>query len=111
MRLQARLGLAMALRETLGEFVATVGAAQALPGAVSAMIEALHLLMEELHELHDAQGALWIGEIAGDRGEMMQRLRRQFAGAPDERLFALTGLFERAVWMARRLALLELERV
>jgi hypothetical protein len=29
------------------------------------------------------------------------------AGAAQERFFALTGLFERAVWLIRRLALLE----
>lgn len=110
-RLQARLGLAVALRETLGEFVATLCAAGQTPSAVSAMVEALHLLMEELHEMQGAEAAGWITEIASDRGEMMQRLRRQWAGAADERLFAVTGLFERAAWLARRLALLEAERV
>jgi len=40
---------------------------------------------------------------------MMQELRRQGAGNGQERFAAMTGLFERAVWLIRRLALLETE--
>ena len=42
---------------------------------------------------------------------MMQRLRRHAVGTADETLFALTSQLERAVWLVRRLALLEMERV
>lgn len=113
LRLQARLGLLLALRETLGEYVAV---AVALPDAtvirpLSAMTEALHLLLEELREMEDAAAASWLVDLAADRGEMMQRLRRRAAGAADENLFLLSGLFERAVWLVRRLALLELDSV
>lgn len=108
-RLQARLGLLTALRETVSEYVATAEGLveDGRAGPVSAMAETLHLLLEELREVGDEAAANWLAELASDRGEMMQRLRRQMAGAAQERFFALTGLFERAVWLIRRLALLE----
>lgn len=108
-RLQARLGLLTALRETVGEYVATAQGLveEGMAGPVSAMAESLHLLLEELQEIGDEAAADWLAELASDRGDMMQRLRRQMAGAAQERFFALTGLFERAVWLIRRLALLE----
>lgn len=112
-RLQARLNLLTALRETLGEYVVTAQGLldNGMVRPVSAMAEALHLLLEELREMDEPAEASWLAELASDRGEMMQRLRRQVVGATQERFFALTGLFERAVWLVRRLALLEAGRV
>jgi phosphate:Na+ symporter len=108
-RLQARLGLMTALRETLADYVSTV---QELAGStpvasVAAMSEALHLLLEELQQIDKDTTGEWLAELASDRGEMMQQLRRQAAGAGQERFVVLTGLFERAVWLIRRLALME----
>ena len=108
-RLQARLGLITALRETLDDYVST---AQELAGStpaasVGAMSEALHLLLEELRDIDKDTTGEWLAELASDRGEMMQQLRRQAAGAGQERFVVLTGLFERAVWLIRRLALME----
>lgn len=110
-RLRERLGLLASLRETLVDFVAAQSGTAPTPGPISAMGEALHLLMEELREMQGAEAARWIIGMTADRGEMMAGLRRAAAGAPSERIFLLTGLFERAVWLARRLALLEAERV
>lgn len=110
-RLRERLGLITTLRHTLEDFVTALAEVTPIPGPVAAMIEALHLITEELHAMRDAEAAAWIVEIAADRGEMMRGLRRNAAGTTDERLFLLTGLFERSVWLARRLALLEAERV
>jgi phosphate:Na+ symporter len=112
-RLQARLGLLTALRETIVEYV---GTAQGLLDVgmvrpVASMAEAMHVLLEELREMEDPGAAAWLAELASDRGEMMQRLRRQAAGVTQERFFALTGQFERGVWLVRRLALLEAEQV
>jgi hypothetical protein len=73
------------------------------------MSEALHLLLEELREIKNHSEARWLADLASDRGEMMQELRRQGAGNGQERFAAMTGLFERAVWLIRRLALLETE--
>jgi len=111
MRLRERLGLIITLRETLSEFVAALAEVTPLPPALAAMVEGLHLLMEEVQAMRDAEAAAWVARIAADRGEMMHRLRSGAAGTADESLFLLTGLFERAVWLARRLALLEAERV
>lgn len=110
-RLQARLADVAALREALEEFVALamVGREGALGAQVAAMAEALHLLLEELRDLSDPEAAGWLVELAADRGEMMQRLRRALAGVAQEDAFLLTGLFERMVWLIRRLALLERE--
>lgn len=112
-RLQTRLGLLTALRETLSEYVST--AQGLLDGGmvrpVGAMAEAMHVLLEELREMEEPAAATWLADLASDRGEMMQRLRRQAAGVTQERFFALTGQFERAVWLIRRLALLEAEQV
>ena len=110
-RLRERLGLLASLRETLVEFVAAQSGTDPIPGPITAMGEALHLLMEELREMRGAEAARWLIGMTADRGEMMAGLRRAAAGAPSERIFLLTGLFERAVWLARRLALLEAERV
>jgi phosphate:Na+ symporter len=108
-RLQARLGLMTALRETLDDYVNTVQelAGPTPAGSVAAMSEALHLLLEELRQIGKDSTGEWLAELAADRGEMMQQLRRQAAGAGQERFVVLTGLFERAVWLIRRLALLE----
>lgn len=108
-RLQARLADLAALREALEEFVAVARAPRenGLGPRVAAMAEALHLLLAELPEVEDATAAEWLIALAADRGEMMQRLRREMLGVAREDAFLLTGLFERAVWLVRRLALLE----
>jgi phosphate:Na+ symporter len=104
-RLQARLGL------LTGEYVSTAQGLMDVEIArpVSSMSEALHLLLEELREIKNHSEARWLADLASDRGEMMQELRRQGAGTGQERFVAMTGLFERAVWLIRRLALLETE--
>lgn len=98
-----RLALLADLREAVSAFA---GAAAPLGEASRPMAEALHLLLEELRDAADAEARGWILRLAEDRGEMMRRIRR--AAAPDgrEALLAATALFERAVWLVRRLALL-----
>jgi phosphate:Na+ symporter len=110
-RLQARLADLVALRDTLEEFTALAASpgAATLGPQLAAMAEALHLLLEELRDLAGAEAAGWLIELAADRGEMVQRLRRARAAMAREDAFQLTGLFERAVWLVRRLALLERE--
>jgi len=113
--LGARLDALVALRETVAEFAAVgrelSGPSHGLQPRVQAMSEALHLLLEETCAIASPQDAVWLVELAADRGEMMQRIRREAAGAAQAGMFRLTGLFERAVWLVRRLALLEGEGV
>ncbi len=102
------------LREAVEGFTEAGEALAALPEAaprVAAMAEALHLLLEELAALRPGEEAAWLVGLAADRGEMMQRIRREAAGAAQEGMFRLTGLFERAVWLVRRLALLSAPEV
>lgn len=98
-----RLALLADLREAVTGFAA---AAAPIGEGARPMAEALHLLLEELREAADGEARGWIATLAEDRGEMMRRIRR--AAAPDgrEALLAATALFERAVWLVRRLALL-----
>jgi len=109
---RAAQDLLVALREAVEGFTEAGLSLAAVPEAaprVAAMAEALHLLLEELAGLAPGEDAAWLVELAADRGEMMQRLRREAAqvvGARgQEAMFRLTGLFERAVWLIRRLAL------
>jgi phosphate:Na+ symporter len=52
-----------------------------------------------------------LGMLCGDRGELMEKIRKAYAAGPQELtaqdralLFSLTGMFERVVWMVNRLA-------
>lgn len=113
---RAALDGLVALREAVEGFAAT-GCELAARNAgaaprIAAMAEALHMLLEELCALSPADDPAWLVELAADRGEMMQRLRREAAQgeqATQEAMFRLTGQFERAVWWVRRLALLARE--
>lgn len=99
-----RLDLLADLREATAGF-AESGAA--LAEAALPMAEALRLLLDELAEARDAAAFGWVAALAEDRGEMMGRLRRRAAASDREALLRATALFERAVWLVRRLALLE----
>ena len=113
-------GLLTALRETTGDFATLLGSpgARSAEAAVGAFLpplaEALHLLLSELHEAAgsgDPADARTLAELAADRSGMMDGLRRRVARAtpPQEGLdllFRATALFERAVWLVRRAALI-----
>jgi phosphate:Na+ symporter len=114
---QQELATLGALRETLGEFGEAMAAAirdPTLAPLVGRLAEALHLLLLQLAELPagtpEDHATLLL--LADDRSEMMEALRRRTAageaslGAEGHALlFRVTGLFERAVWLVRRLAL------
>ncbi|MBY0337117.1 MAG: hypothetical protein K2X11_10915, partial [Acetobacteraceae bacterium] len=102
--LESRLDWLAALREAVAELAALPG------GPPPAMAEALHLLLEELRDADAPEALRWLVALADDRGEMMSRLRREAAAAGSaEALIRATALFERAVWLIRRVALLDLE--
>ncbi|MCQ4162440.1 Na/Pi symporter [Roseomonas sp. GC11] len=120
--LESRNDLLAALRETVGEFATALeetrarGAADPVAGPLRAMAEALHLLLQQLDEAsgrREAEDLALLRALSADRSEMMDRLRRRVARmegamAPGghELLFRATALFERAVWLIRRQALL-----
>jgi phosphate:Na+ symporter len=110
------------LRETVAELAAVLDvAAYREPGdpvgtLVYPLAEALHLLLTELHETilsRKGEDAEMLWHLASDRSEMMDGMRRRFSAAGGdlpqgghELLFRATALFERAVWLIGRNALL-----
>jgi phosphate:Na+ symporter len=115
-------GLITALRETASELVAGLESAlrreaeDPVRALAPPLVEALHLLLSELAEAAlsgDPIDAATLAELAADRSDMMDGLRRRVSRAsaampPDglNLLFRVTALFERAVWLIRRSALL-----
>jgi phosphate:Na+ symporter len=114
--------LLTALRETASELAAGLEAAlcreaeDPVRALASPLAEALHLLLSELAEAAlsgDPIDAATLAELAADRSDMMDGLRRRISRASAEMppdglnlLFRVTTLFERAVWLIRRSALL-----
>lgn len=110
------------LRETTSdlarvlEAVAARGETDPVRTLATPLVEAIHMLLAELHDTArsgDLADARTLSELATDRSAMMDGLRRRVARAgldlPQEALgllFQVTSLFERAVWLVRRGALL-----
>lgn len=102
---------AAALHEALGEFAEAARPAQDLPTA-RLLIEPLHALLEAVAEHGDSLGAedpeLVLG-LLGHRDRIMETLRLRLSAQQDlapqlqDALFRMTMLFERIVWLARRL--------
>lgn len=99
-----RMRLLHDLREAVAEFAES---AERAPEHAGSMLEALHLLLTELAEADGAEAKAWLVELAADRGEMMRQIRRRAASVHQEAILLQTALFERAVWLIRRLALFE----
>ena len=120
--LQNRNVLLASLRETVGEFAAAVevatrpGAEESLSPMLLRLTEALHLLLLQLNDAltsEDGDDLDLLRVMSGDRSEMMDQLRRRtvqaepgLGAAGHDLLFRVTALFERAVWLVRRQALL-----
>jgi phosphate:Na+ symporter len=114
---QNELALLSALRETLGEFGEQVARARdhaTLGPFLLRLAESQHLMIEQLATLpdSDAEDRAMLIQMTADRSDMMEGIRRRLArDHPDltaeaqDTLFRATGLFERTVWLTRRLAL------
>jgi phosphate:Na+ symporter len=97
------------LYETLSELVTTVRQAAALP-TTGSLIEALHALMTLVADYAEVQDdPEMVLNLLGDRDQLMEDLRQRLsasasaAPATQDAVFRMTILFERAVWLARRL--------
>jgi phosphate:Na+ symporter len=102
-RLSARNRVLRDLRVVVSEFAA--GAAP-----IPSLTEALHLLLEQLAEAQDGDDIATLLTLSEDRGPMMRRIREARAGeAPLDLLRQATANFERAVWLARSLLLIDQE--
>ena len=120
--LQNRNVLLASMRETVGEFATAVelatrpGAEESLSPMLLRLTEALHLLLLQLNDAlasEDDDDLALLRVMSGDRSEMMDQLRRRtvqaepgLGAAGHDLLFRVTALFERAVWLVRRQALL-----
>ncbi len=118
-RLQHRTANLRALFDALSEFRVAVLAAKEWPSSASVaenMTEALHALLSALVDAtgsEDAAEREFVLSLLGNRDELMERMRqRVLRENPDlpakaqEALFSATMLFERIVWLSRRIAML-----
>ena len=112
-QLESRLEHMRALRETLGGFVEVLLAVRddAVRAVTGPMAESLHFLLTQLAERESEDDDAVLQALSGDRGEMMEALRRRVTGAgglayaAQDQVFRATTLFERAVWLVRRLVM------
>jgi phosphate:Na+ symporter len=116
---QSSLENVQSLQDTLAEFSGIVDAwRDERPRLLFNLCEALLTLVGLLADTaNPAMGAPdphdleMLIQLSGDRGEMLERLRRQVMasethdGAQTRELLVATRLFERAVWLVRRIAI------
>ncbi|HEY9211659.1 MAG TPA: Na/Pi symporter [Ancylobacter sp.] len=100
-----------ALHEALAEFTEAAALATSLPTA-SRLIEALHALMFAVADHAESLGTEApdiVLSLLGHRDQLMEELRVRLSSQSDvpadvqNALFRMTVLFERIVWLARRL--------
>jgi phosphate:Na+ symporter len=117
--LEQRHTLVVSLTDTVHDFTAALARLRG-PGSASAPL--LDSLLESLDTLlltaldaaraSDPNDLALLLRLTADRGDLMERLRRQLLAsetaldhARKSDLFYVTGLFERAVWLLRQFAL------
>jgi len=100
-----------ALHEAVAEFAEAAAVARGLPTA-QRLTEALHLLLSAVAEHAESLGADdadVVLSLLGHRDNLMKELRERLSSqneispAEQNALFRMTVLFERIVWLARRL--------
>lgn len=109
--LEDAAGNVISLYDTMAELVATVPQAAKLQ-TTGSLIEALHALLtmvaEYAEDLDDPEMVL---DLLGDRDQLMDELRQRLsasasaAPAMQDAVFRMTILFERVVWLARRVVI------
>ena len=118
--LEQRHSLVVSLTDTVNDFTATLARLRA-PGAPSVplldslleSLDALLLTAADAARAPDPEDISLLLRLTADRGDIMERLRRQLSAVSDpvldharkSDLFYATSLFERAVWLLRQLAL------
>lgn len=100
--------------EPLAELSARLSRDAALAPFIEGIVESLHMLLETLAEslaAPDRDGLDMLCAMTGDRGDVVEAMRRgvvrdgrDHGPAAQEDLLRLTGLFERSVWLAGRVA-------
>lgn len=109
-RLQARLRLLRDLRLAVTELAEAAQEADAA-APLAHLLEALHLLLDQTHEAQGEEDHTMLLRLTEDRGPLMRQMRSQAPPCiPPEALHRATASFERAVWLVRSLAMLDLDR-
>jgi phosphate:Na+ symporter len=102
--LEDATGNITSLNEAIAELVSTIPLAAALP-TTGSLIEALHaLLMMVADYAEDLDDPEMVLHLLGDRDQLMEDLRQRLPAMQDA-VFRMTILFERVVWLARRLVI------
>jgi phosphate:Na+ symporter len=119
--LERRQNLIRALHETTFDFVSTLARLHDESGAPDLFVDNLAesfntLLLSALDALAsgDPADCELLLRLTSDRGELMERLRRNLLAGPQAldhqrktHLFYLTTLFERGIWLLRQVGLLQ----
>ena len=118
--LEQRHALVVSLTDTVHDFTAALARlrASSAPAAplLDSLLESLDTLLltaVDAARSSDPDDLALLLRLTADRGDLMERLRRQLLAASDPALdharksdlFYATGLFERAVWLLRQFAL------
>ena len=115
-RFQTQNGIFHSLDECLHALAKTTGQAAgsgALSGAAERLLEGLHtVLLTAVDALEHPSAAHReiLQRLTSDRGDLIERIRKSvlraepsLSAAEQQHLFAITSLFERAVWLLRQL--------
>ncbi|MEN9726300.1 MAG: hypothetical protein RL434_666 [Pseudomonadota bacterium] len=110
--LQGRNETLRSLLDALHGYVETLGREEGYEGLASSMTESLHLILGLLADQLAAgeENGEILQELTSDRSDLMEQIRSallaQAGEGKEERqaLFVATGIFERILWLVRRLA-------
>ncbi|MFS8035416.1 Na/Pi symporter [Xanthobacter sp. AM11] len=109
---QSMLETVRTLQDTLHDFTEVIEGFEAVPPLGFNLSESLRTIVLGLADASDGDGADldMLIPLTADRSELLNRIRRQLAGsasaseAQARQLLLATSLFERAVWLVRRIA-------
>ncbi|SHF24131.1 phosphate:Na+ symporter [Kaistia soli DSM 19436] len=110
---QSQLEMLQALQQSLVDFSAIITGFETAPPLAFNLSEALRTLVMQLADTTagPAEDFDFLIELTGDRSEHLNRIRRELAvsalgaEADAQHLVLATSLFERAVWLVRRIAI------
>jgi phosphate:Na+ symporter len=108
--LQARIGHLRSLQETLDQLAAIIERHDSPPQLAFSLSESLRMILLTLAEAAENQEELaLLATLTADRSALLDRIRHGLMSQGDapveiqRDLFQATGLFERALWIVRRL--------
>ena len=117
--IQNRNGLILSLSETLAEWVRSNAPflnTPKLSDLIYSLSEALHFILislEDTMQSLDPEDLKILLRLTEDRGQMMEEMRKKrfseeeaFSYENQQAIYSMTSLFERSVWLVRRIVLL-----